>query len=185
MLKTTGSDDAKIAIKEVYSQEVIDNLKEILKTDKLSGFKISGYASTPDFTRSSKKGYHLYINSRMVKCPVFQKSIDTVYRNLIGIGKYPFVVLNLELPPSDIDVNVHPTKKEVRYKNTNQIFNFIHSSIDMALSNSTFAQRSEELSATYGANVAVLPSIKTEESDDFYVKEEELVQYSFLGHCVD
>lgn len=179
ILKTTGLDDLKATIKEVYSQDVVDNLKEILKTDKLSGFKISGYASTPNYTRSSKKSYHIYINSRMVKCPVFQKSIDTAYKNLIGIGKYPFVVLNLELPPSEIDVNVHPTKKEVRYKNTNQIFNFIHSSIDMALSNSTFAQKSEAL-ASISSNVFALPSVQTEENDDVYVREEELIQHSFL-----
>ena len=56
-----------------------------------------------------------------------------VYRNLIGNTRYPFIVLNLEIPPSDIDVNVHPTKKEIKYKNPNQIFNFIYSSVNDAL----------------------------------------------------
>ena len=65
------------------------------------------------------------------------KAIDTAYKNLISNGKYPFVVLNLELPPSDVDVNVHPTKKEVRYKNTNQIFNFIMTGIHGGLANYT------------------------------------------------
>jgi DNA mismatch repair protein MutL len=60
-----------------------------------------------------------------------------VYRNLIGGSRYPFVVLNLEIPPLDVDVNVHPTKKEVRYKNPNQIFNFIYSALDTALKNTT------------------------------------------------
>lgn len=174
-----GLNDLKITIKEVYSQDTVDNLKEVLKTDKLSGFKISGFVSTPDYTRSSKKGYHIYINSRMVKCQVFQKSIDTAYKNLIGIGKYPFVVLNLELPPSEIDVNVHPTKKEVRYKNTNQVFNFIYSSIDMALSNSSFAQKNE--AQTLQSNVCAFPKINTDESDDVYVSEEALVQQTFLS----
>lgn len=175
--------DLKNSVKEIYSQDIVNNLKEVLKTDQLSGFKISGFVSTPDFTRSSKKDYHLYINSRAIKCPVFQKSIDTAYKNLIGSGKYPFVILNLELPPSEIDVNVHPTKKEVRYKNTNQIFNFIWSAIDMALSN-TFGQNREFLSenreartvSSYSANIPA-----KEESDDVYVKEEELVQYTFLN----
>lgn len=178
ILKTTGLNDLKMSIKEVYSQDTVDNLKEVLKTDKLSGFRISGFVSTPDYTRSSKKGYHIYINSRMVKCQVFQKSIDTAYKNLTGIGKYPFVVLNLELPPSEIDVNVHPTKKEVRYKNTNQVFNFIYSSIDMALSNSSFAQKNE--AQTSQSNVCAFPKIKTEENDDVYVSEEALVQKTFL-----
>jgi DNA mismatch repair protein MutL len=149
IIKTSGLDDSKQTIKEVYSEDVVDNLKEVSKEDKISNIKINGYVSTPDYTRSSKKGYHTYINSRVVKCPVFQKAIDMAYKNLIGSGKYPFVVLNLEIPPSDVDVNVHPTKKEVRYKNPNQIFNFIYSAIDFALSftknerNTPFASRNE------------------------------------------
>ncbi len=135
VLKTTGQGNLTQTIKEVYSSDVTNNLKEVLKTDELSGLKISGFVSTPDYTRSSKKSYHIYINSRSVKCPIFQKAIDTVYRNLTANNKYPFVVLNLEIPPHDVDVNVHPTKKEVRYKNTNQIFNFIYTSIEAGLSN--------------------------------------------------
>lgn len=142
-LKTSGQKIPLQTIKEVYSAEVIDNLKEVLKTDQLSGLKISGYVSTPDYTRSSKKSYHIYINSRSVKCPIFQKSIDMAYKNLIASGKYPFVVLNLEIPPADVDVNVHPTKKEVRYKNTNQIFNFIYTSIHAGLAN--YVERQPEL----------------------------------------
>lgn len=134
-LKTSGQNNLLQTIKEVYSADVTQNLKEVLKTDPLSGLKISGYVSTPDYTRSSKKSYHIYINSRTVKCPIFQKSIDTAYKSLIANGKYPFVILNLEIPPSDVDVNVHPTKKEVRYRNTNQIFNFIYTSIQAGLTN--------------------------------------------------
>lgn len=134
-LKTSGQNNLLQTVKEVYSSDIISCLKEVLKTDQLSGLKISGYVSTPDYTRSSKKGYHIYINGRTVKCPVFQKAIDTAYKSLIASGKYPFVILNLEIPPSDVDVNVHPTKKEVRYKNTNQVFNFIFSSVQAGLMN--------------------------------------------------
>ncbi len=137
VLKTSGNNELKHALKELFSNSITDNLKEVLKTDELAGLKISGYVSTPDFTRSSKKDYHIYINSRTVKCPVFMKAIDTAYKNLMANGKYPFVVLNLEIPAADVDVNVHPTKKEVRYKNTNQIFNFIMSGIHGGLSNYT------------------------------------------------
>lgn len=148
VLKTSGQNNLLQTIKEVYSADVISNLKEVLKTDNLSGLKISGYVSTPNYTRSSKKSYHIYINSRTVKCPIFQKSIDTAYKSLIASGKYPFVVLNLELPPSDVDVNVHPTKKEVRYKNTNQIFNFIYSAIHAGLSN--FVERQQPTQGPIG-----------------------------------
>ncbi len=133
-IKTTGQNNLPQTMKEVFQEDVNKNFREVLKTDKLSDLKISGFVSTPDYTRASKKDYYMYVNSRVVKCPVFQKAIDTAYKNLIG-GRYPFIVLNLEIPPCDVDVNVHPTKKEVRYKNPNQIFNFIYSAIDGALSN--------------------------------------------------
>ena len=132
-LKTTGQNDLAQTVKEVFSDEIVKNLRPVLKTDKISNLKISGLISTPDYTRASKKDYYMYVNSRIIKCPIFQKSVDMAYKNLIG-SRYPFIILNLEIPPEDVDVNVHPTKKEVRYKNPNQIFNFIHSAIDMALS---------------------------------------------------
>ncbi len=133
VFKTTAQNDQLQTLKEIFSNEITNSLKPVLKTDKLSGLRISGFVSSPDYTRSSKKDYYMYVNSRPVKCPAFQKAVDTVYRNLIGNARYPFIVLNLEISPSDVDVNVHPTKKEVRYKNPNQIFNFIYSSIDAAL----------------------------------------------------
>ncbi|MBQ8458493.1 DNA mismatch repair endonuclease MutL [bacterium] len=135
VLKTTGQGNLTQTIKEVYSSDVANNLKEVLKTDELSGLKISGFVSKPDYSRSSKKNYHIYINSRTVKCPIFQKAIDTVYKHLTANNKYPFVVLNLEIPTDEVDVNVHPTKKEVRYKNPNQIFNFIYTAVQGGLSN--------------------------------------------------
>ena len=133
IFKTTAQNEQIQTIKEIFSNEIASKLKPVMMEDKLSGLKISGYVSSPDYTRSSKKDYYTYVNSRLVKCPVFQKSIDNVYRNLIGNNRYPFIILNLEIPPTDVDVNVHPTKKEVRYKNPNQIFNFIYTSINSAL----------------------------------------------------
>ena len=134
-IKTTAQNNSLQTIKELFSSDVVNNLKPVEMTDRLSGLKINGFVSSPDFTRSSKKDYYMYVNSRLVKCPVFQKSIDMVYRNLIGNTKYPFIILNLQIPATDVDVNVHPTKKEVRYKNPNQIFNFIYSAVDSALKN--------------------------------------------------
>ena len=175
VLKTSGQNNLLQTVKEVYSSDIISSLKEVLKTDQLSGLKISGYVSTPDYTRSSKKGYHIYINGRTVKCPVFQKAIDTAYKSLIASGKYPFVILNLEIPPSDVDVNVHPTKKEVRYKNTNQVFNFIFASIHAGLANyierqptMTFEPQQFSQSTQPQSNVIDFVQPKLESSGDIY-----------------
>lgn len=133
VIKTTSCSEQAQTVREIFSSETAKNLRPVLKTDKLSELKISGFVSSPDYTRASKKDYYTYVNSRLVKCPVFQKAVDSVYRNLIGNSRYPFVILNIQIPPTDVDVNVHPTKKEVRYKNPNQIFNFIMSAVDSAL----------------------------------------------------
>ena len=185
ILKTSGSGNLTQTIKEVFSSEVTENLKEVLKTDELSGLKISGFVSTPDYTRSSKKNYHIYINSRGVKCPVFQKSIDMVYKHLTAGNKYPFIVLNLEIPPYDVDVNVHPTKKEVRYKNTNQIFNFIYSAIEAGLAN--YVEKGYTPIATAGNNNFVKEEHHvqnsnnvitfTQKPNEFYVDKESDTMY--------
>lgn len=182
ILKTSGQNNLLQTIKEVYSADVISNLKEVLKTDTLSHLKISGYVSTPDYTRSSKKSYHIYINSRTVKCPIFQKAIDTAYKSLIASGKYPFVVLNLEIPPSDVDVNVHPTKKEVRYKNTNQVFNFIYTSIQAGLSNYVERQNFREAMQTapqQSSNIIDFVQPKLENTGEaFFDKQDDTIYVS-------
>ena len=180
VLKTTGQGNLTQTIKEVYSSDVTDSLKEVLKTDELSGLQISGFVSTPDYTRSSKKSYHIYINSRSVKCPVFQKAIDTVYKNLTANNKFPFVVLNLEIPSHDVDVNVHPTKKEVRYKNPNQIFNFIFTSVEAGLAN--YVEKGYTPIQSTRGEITVQPAVTpseessvvkfpTQQAQGFYVDE--------------
>lgn len=133
ILTTTPNADLLTRITQLYSGSIIKELKEVYKTDLLTGIKISGYISVPSYTRSSKKSIYTFVNSRIVKCPVLLKAIDVAYKNMLPNGRYPFVVLNIDIAPSEIDVNVHPTKREIRYRNPNQIFNFVQSAIYYAL----------------------------------------------------
>ena len=171
VLKTTGQGDLAQTLKEIYSNDVVKNLKPVLKTDELSSLKISGMVSKPDYTRSSKKNYHLYINSRPVKCSVIQKAVDTVYKTLIASGKYPFVILNLEIPPQDVDVNVHPTKKEVRYKNPNQIFNFIRTAVEGGLTNYTEHKPDNTVTVNNIVKLEALNEDVKIKNDDMYVSD--------------
>ena len=133
VITTSFNSDLLTRITEIYSTDIINELKPIYKTDVLSGLKITGFASIPSYTRSNKKSIFTFVNSRMVKCPVILKAIDMAYKNMLPQGRYPFVVVNLEVNPNDIDVNAHPTKREIRYKNTNQIFSFVQGSVNSAL----------------------------------------------------
>ena len=193
-LKTTGQKDLAQTVKEVFSDEVVKNLRPVLKTDKISNLKISGLISTPAYTRASKKDYYMYVNSRIVKCTIFQKSVDMAYKNLIG-SRYPFIILNLEIPPEDVDVNVHPTKKEVRYKNPNQIFNFIHSAIDMALSG--YVEKEQplvlegpveevvEIQQLQAINQTSLPVFQSKTSDEVYVSNHQTLAHVFEEPKID
>lgn len=143
IINTSVNSDLLTRITDIYSTSFVDALKQIDKTDTLSNLQIKGYTTIPSYTRSSRKSIYTFINSRIVKCPVLLKAIDMAYKNMLPSGKYPFVVLNLNVSPEDVDVNAHPTKMEVRYKNPNQIFNFIYSAVGSALSNTEY-QRTPE-----------------------------------------
>lgn len=179
VLKTNGLGSLPEVIKNLYSKTLFDNLRPAEGCDNISGLKISGYVSTPDFTRSSKKDYHIFVNSRTVKCPVFMKAIDMAYKNMIPNGKYPFVILNLELPPDELDINVHPTKKEVKYRNPNQIFNFIRASVDNSLSNIVRInthQVKDPNPEDFQTNIAVNSDIQNLFSQKSYEEEENEIQ---------
>lgn len=161
-VKTSGSGDLLCVLTEIYSNSIAGELKKINKRDELSKLHATGFCSTPEFTRSTKKSIYVFVNNRVVKCPVILKAIDTAYKNMLPAGKYPFVCINLSIPAKDVDVNVHPTKKEVRYQNPNQIFNFVYSSILDALSSFKLPEKTE--------NDVVIPfgnynSLKNSESE--------------------
>lgn len=133
VITTTQNADLLTRITEIYPPSILDELKEVKKTDVLSAISISGFVSVPTYTRSSKKSIYTFVNSRTVKCPILLKAIDIAYKNMMPSGRYPFVVINIDISPEDVDVNAHPTKREIRYKNPNQIFNFVQSAVSYAL----------------------------------------------------
>ncbi len=164
-VKTTGTDDLQTVISEIYSKDMIKDLAPVSKTDKPFKLKITGFVSTPNFTRSNKKAIYIFVNNRPLKCPIITKSIESAYKELIPSGRYPFVVLSLNLPAKEVDVNVHPTKREIRYLNPNLIYNFVQSAVKGALE-IAWNEDSQSL--------ALFSSSKAE--DDFFDIEEEKEQ---------
>ncbi|HBG49265.1 MAG TPA: DNA mismatch repair endonuclease MutL [Cyanobacteria bacterium UBA9971] len=133
VIKTSGSSDLAVTISEIYSKDLIKELSEINFEDTQFNLNIKGFISNPDFTRSNKKAVYVFVNGRTVKCPIISKAIDTALKDLIPSGKYPFAALNITMPANEIDVNVHPSKRELKYTKPNLIFNFVYSAIKNAL----------------------------------------------------
>lgn len=86
---------------------------------------LSGFISMPDFTRSNTRGLFYYVNRRFVRDSLLNHALITSYRWLIEPKRYPSAVLFIELPPSDVDVNVHPTKMEVRFRSPREVYNLV------------------------------------------------------------
>lgn len=139
-LNTPGNGDIPQTLQGMYNLPadlVAEHLLPLDFADDANGFQLSGWAASPaamKLHRQNKKFWHIYVNGRSVRCPVALKAIEAAYHSLVPERTYPLVVLCLTLPGPFVDVNVHPTKREVRYQNNGQVFNFIFAGIRRALS---------------------------------------------------
>lgn len=98
------------------------------------GLQLCGWLGMPSFTRSQTDLQALYVNGRIVKDKVLNHAVRSSYENLVPEGRYPTFILFLNIDPSEVDVNVHPTKHEVRFRQTRLIHDFIVSALKDALS---------------------------------------------------
>jgi len=178
LIKTSGSADTSVVISEIYSKELIKELSTISFEDQQFNLSIEGFVSNPNLTRSNKKAIHVFVNSRIIKCPIISKAIDTAYKDLIPSGKYPFAVLNIKIPTQDIDINVHPSKKEIKYTKPNLIFNFVYTAVKTALEGkrpnlqlkplgADVSYPGKELFSVYEPDNAENNKLKTEEEKNY------------------
>jgi len=100
------------------------NVKDqLLPVERMRGVvRVKGFTSRPDFTRSTSRGILCYVNGRHVKDPLIRHAVMTAYRRLMEARRYPQAVLFIDLPPGDVDVNVHPAKLEVRFRNPKEVY---------------------------------------------------------------
>lgn len=112
-----------------------DARKQLITVENRRGhIRFKGFASRPDFTKSTTKGILCYINGRYVRDPLVNHAVMTAYRRIIEPRRYPQVVLLVDLPPSDVDVNVHPSKLEVRFRNPREMYEAVLTVLVSALS---------------------------------------------------
>ncbi len=97
------------------------------------GVRLRGFVSRPEFTRTGAAQMYLYVNRRFVKDYLLNHAVMTAYRRLIEARRYPAVVLGLDVAPEDVDVNVHPAKMEVRFRNPRGIYALIVESLSRAI----------------------------------------------------
>ncbi len=117
----------------VFGREITENLIPISFNDDV--LHIQGYVGKPRCSRSNRNFQLFYVNGRMVKNKTIVAAIDRAYHNRLMNGKYPVAVLKIIVSPGSVDVNVHPTKTEIRFTNDQKIFDSVYYSVKNALDN--------------------------------------------------
>lgn len=136
-----GNGNIEDIIYQIYGKEIKDNL---VKVDYSEGdIRITGVIGNTMVAKDNRKDQIIFLNKRNIKNPVLTASSDQAFKGSIGIGKYGFFVLNIEMPPSFYDVNVHPTKMEVRFKEEDKVYSVWYNALKSSLLNSEFLGNNE------------------------------------------
>ena len=134
--KTYGDGDVHKILSKIYNMGVARNMIEFSGNN--DDYKVFGYISVPEETRASKNYINIFINGRYIKNYGIQNAIIDAYGTLLMINRYPLCVINIDMDPILLDVNVHPTKQEVRLSKEAELIRLIKEVIAERLSNYTY-----------------------------------------------
>ena len=164
-LHTSGNGKLKDVIYQLFGREIAMNLLEI--DEVFAGIKITGYIGKPLISRGNRNYENYYINGRYVKSNIIAKAIEDAYKDFTMQHKYPFTVLHFVMDGNDLDVNVHPTKMELRFSKQQEVYNFVYQAVKNALTE-------RELIPRVDAPDAKKPTqpVKAEEKNlDYFMKK--------------
>ncbi len=128
-LKTLGSGLLDQAINESGFTTESSSFLTVKAKDGVLGLEIEGRLISPKNFRGDRKGILTIVNNRPVRCSLALKALDYAYADLIPKGRYPLAVVHLKVNPSELDINIHPTKKEIRYSRGNDVYLFLQRQI--------------------------------------------------------
>ncbi|MEW9108682.1 MAG: DNA mismatch repair endonuclease MutL [Cytobacillus gottheilii] len=155
LLHTNGKDDVRQVLAGIYGLNIVKKMVPV--TAQSLDFTISGYAALPEVTRASRNYISTMINGRFIKNYSLAKAIQEGYHTLLPIGRYPIVLLNIVMDPQLVDVNVHPSKMEVRLSKENELTELIKTSLQNVF------KKQELIPAGYSRPIAV-PKPKDEQT---------------------
>lgn len=131
IIQTSGNGDIKSVIYSIYGKDVAENVIDVNYT--YEDINITGVVGKPVIARSNRSNQLFFVNKRYIKDKLLTSAAEQGYKGLLTIGKYGFLVLNMEMNPKKVDVNVHPAKLEVRFEDENQVFKAVYHAIKDSL----------------------------------------------------
>lgn len=132
-LNTSGNGKLKDIIYSIYGRDICSNVIEI--NEKASNIKITGYVGKPIVAKNNRNNMVYFINGRYIKSKIIYGAIEEAYKPFMMQHTYPFCVLNFDINPELIDVNVHPSKMEIRFENQMDIYNLLYTSLSNTIRN--------------------------------------------------
>ncbi len=130
-LQTAGDGDRRAILAALYGVDVAKQMLEVMASEE--NLTLSGFISPVSLTRSNRREITFFINGRWVQEISLNSALLQAYHTLLMVGRYPLTALFLEMDPEDVDVNVHPTKAEVRFRSQDKVFSFVQRSVRKAL----------------------------------------------------
>lgn len=165
VLKTSGSGKLAQVMEEAGFLNGREELVPVTHADMRFGMAVYGYIARPLHFRGDRKYILSVVNNRPVRCPLTYKALEHACADLIPRGKHPIAVLTVKIPPHHIDVNVHPTKKEIKYNNSSDVFLALKRALDDALRAQTQEQPITH-SITYSEDGSVATDGGSEAAND-------------------
>jgi DNA mismatch repair protein MutL len=161
-LKTPGTGNLIDSINSVYGVEIASNMLPINSGMDHNAdekcIKISGMVASPRVNRSNRNYISLFVNRRWVENRNLLWAVEEAYHGLLMTGKHPIAVINIEVPLSDVDANVHPTKTEVRFKEEGNVYLALQRAVRQSLVNTAPVPKVEEIAASYcGQSQIIVP----------------------------
>jgi len=141
IFKFKKDENLKTRVYQIYGKDFSENILEV--NMELYGIKISGYISDPKVSFGNKNKQSLFINHRVVKSPLIYKAITNAYNRYIPHGCFPGYILHIDIDPTQVDVNVHPRKLEVRFADESSIFKWVYSAVFNKLEQTTLISPSQ------------------------------------------
>lgn len=148
VIQTPGNGDRKAVIYSIFGKDIAENILEV--DYQYDDIKVTGVVGKPIISRSNRANQIFFVNKRYVKDKALTSAAEQGFKGMVTIGKYGFVILNLDMNPQKVDVNVHPAKLEVRFEEENKVFKAVYHAIKETLLKSDLVgnpDRTDELKA--------------------------------------
>ncbi|MGI6367932.1 MAG: DNA mismatch repair endonuclease MutL [Anaerolineae bacterium] len=121
--RTTGTGSLRDVVLALYGLDVAEQMLEVPENSfQRDGVAVSGLVSAPALQRSNRRDIIFFVNHRWIQDTALAYAVNQAYQSLLPHGRYPLVILNIVLPPEEVDVNIHPTKQEVRFRNQGAVY---------------------------------------------------------------